>query len=369
MNVEYEPILFEKFPGLRGRLPWVSLGEFPTPLEPMEKLGEAIGAGSIYVKRDDLSATNYGGNKVRKLEFSLAEAIAKGRKTIITAGAVGSNHVLATTIHARTLGLDTVGIFGPQPVQENLRTNILCNRHNGCRIEYVENMGQLPMHAARVYHREWREGNRPYLLYIGGSNTAGIIGYVEGGLEIARQVGQGMMPEPEYVFVPVGSSGTFAGMILGLKLAGLGSTVVGVRVADKEVTNERVAAFMANRANKRLRRLDPSVPLVKTKPSEVFMLHDYFGKEYGRYTAKGVEAMELLYGTEGLKLEGTYSGKALAGFIDFMGPRSRKDTPVLFLDTYNSIPVDPLLEACPGPEILPEELRSYFDCELAEVQL
>jgi 1-aminocyclopropane-1-carboxylate deaminase/D-cysteine desulfhydrase-like pyridoxal-dependent ACC family enzyme len=363
-----EPLLFTRFPRLRGRVPWMQLGTMPTPVEPMTRLGEHLGCDNLWVKRDDLTGESYGGNKVRKLEFTLAQARDLHRDLIITSGAVGSNHVLATTLYARDHGLQVLSIFVPQPIQENLRTNLLCNCVQGCRIEYLQRMNLLPLAAAWVYGREWtRNRRRPYLLYIGGSNTAGILGYVEAALEIADQVKTGQLPLPEFIFVPVGSCGTFAGLALGLQIAGLPSIPVGVRVSGREYANESVTAYLANRALRYLRRLDPSVPDARVDKRRLFMLHDYCGDEYARYTVKGVEAVALAQDLEGIKLEGTYSGKAMAAFLDFMRPRARAHVPALFINTYNSRPLDPFLAGCPGPSILPSALQTYFRDDVAAV--
>lgn len=364
-----EPYLFRRYPGLRGKVPWMPLGLFPTPAQRMDKLGEHIGCGDLYVKRDDLSGEPYGGNKVRKLEFSIADVVARKRDPVITIGAAGSNHVLATTVYAKKAGISTVGVFVPQPVQEYVRKNILCNSAQGCQIEYVSSDAGSVARIIRVYLGKWlKNRRRPYLLWAGGSSTLGIIGYVEGALEIASQVEEGILPEPEFIFVPVGSAGTFAGLVLGMKLAGLESTVVGVRVYDKSFANEKITAFMARRANRYLRRLDPKIPDLDISSQEILMLHDYYGSGYANFTQKGVEAVRLGKELEGLKLEGTYTGKSMAGLIDFMGLPARRKSPALFINTYNSAPLDPLLESCPGPEVLPGPVREYFEKDVAEVE-
>jgi D-cysteine desulfhydrase len=362
-----EPYLFQKFPGLKGRLPWMPLGDFPTPVQRIDRLGAELKCRELYLKRDDLSAADYGGNKVRKLEFTLADVKARGRKLVITLGAVGSNHVLATTVHGGKAGLQTVGVFMPQPVQEYLRRNILCNHAQGCTLEYAASDTGAILRLPAIYLRHWRRtGERPYLLWFGGSSTLGVLGYVEAALEIAEQVRAGAMPEPEFIFVPVGSGGTLAGLLLGLKLAGLESTAVGVRVYDRTFANERMVAFLANRALRLLRKADPAVPPAEISAREIVMLHDYFGSGYARFTRKGEEAVARMKALEGIALDGAYSGKAMAAFIDFMSVPARRERPALFIDTYNSRPLEPL-GAGSGCECLPSELQKYFGCDLEPV--
>ncbi len=362
------PHLFRLHPRLEGRIAWVRLGDLPTPVSPMPRLGAHVGFPGLWVKRDDLSSPTYGGNKVRKLEFTLADAVRRGRRTVITFGALGSNHVLATTVHGRSLGLRTVGVLVPQPVQEYLRTNVLCNQAAGCQIEYVDGRAGLLTRTAHVLISEHLAGQRPTLLWMGGSSTLGVLGYVEAGLEIAAQVEAGLMPEPAYAFVPAGTGGTLAGLHLGLALAGLRTRAVGVRVLERTLVNEHVVALLARRAHALLARLDPSVPEVRVDPGNVLMLHGHAGSQYARFTSSGLEAAALAADLEGLRLEGTYSGKALAGMMAFLRASVRRATPVLFVDTHNSAPLEPLMRCGPGPEALPGPVREYFTRPIADVE-
>ena len=339
----------------------MALGRFPTPVHRMENLCRRLSCDALYVKRDDLSGDSYGGNKVRKLEFTLADAITQGRDPIITMGALGSNHVLATTIYSKKAGLGTIGLFLPQPFQTYVRANILCNHAQGCVINYVANQFELIGRCCTLYVRELlRNRRRPYLLPAGGSSVLGVLGYVEAAFEIADQVRKGVLPEPAYIFVPVGSCGTMAGLVLGKKLSGIKSTPVGVRVYSRSFANETAVAFMANRTLRYLNRLDRSIPMLETSSHELVMLHDYYGQGYARFTGKGVKAVELLGELEGLTLEGTYSGKAMAGFMDFMSLPDRCTEPALFIATYNSMPLDPFLTGCQPPRLLPKAVHEYF---------
>lgn len=366
--MNYEPLLFNMFPGLRGRVPWMRLGNLPTPVERMGRLCDASGCRELWVKRDDLSGEKYGGNKVRKLEFTLADVKNRGRGTVITMGAVGSNHVLATTVHGASAGLSTVGIFMPQPVQEYLRQNILCNRTQGCNLEYASSDAAAVLKIPGIYLKYWRAtGRRPYFLWFGGSSTLGVIGYVEAALELAGQVREGKMPEPDYAFVPVGSGGTFAGLILGLRLAGLKTRAVGVRVYNRSGANETLTAVMVNRAAALLRRHDRTVPRIKVKADDLLMLHDYFGRGYARFTPQALRAMEQAHEMCGLKLDGAYSGKAMAGFLDFMNDPARREKVGLFVATYNSRPLDSL-GAGADCACLPPQFRDYFGRPLDKVE-
>lgn len=363
------PLLVQQYPGLK-MLPWVSLGQFPTPVEPMNKLGEYLGFKRLWVKRDDLSGARYGGNKVRKLEFLLADAQAQGRDAVLTVGAAGSNHVLATTVYAKQLGLQSFAVFVPQPVQEYARRNLLCDLNLGLEMHYLTNQLLAPWRMLRVWlsHRSPETIARPYLIWAGGSSPTGALGYLNAGLEIAGQVSQGLMPEPDFVFTPVGSCGTFAGLVLGLKLAALRTRAVGVRVYDKLGANPYMVAYQARACVRRLRRYDPSFPDIRVTRGDFEFLDDFFGRGYAHFTKLGMEAVNMAKEFEGLKLDGTYTGKALAGLIAFARRENLADKALLFVNTYNSRDLKPLMPENADYKQLPAELHRYFEEPIAPVE-
>jgi len=363
------PLLVQQYPGLK-MLPWVSLGQFPTPVEPMAKLGEYLGFKRLWVKRDDLSGVRYGGNKVRKLEFLLADAQAQGRDAVLTLGAAGSNHVLATALYAQELGLKSFAVFVPQPVQEYARQNLLCDHALGLKMHYLTNELLVPWRMLRAWQsrRSPETIARPYLIWAGGSSPTGALGYVNAGLEIARQVSEGLIPEPEFVFTPVGSCGTFAGLVLGLKLACLRTRGVGVRVYDQLGANPYMVTYQARACVRRLRRYDPSFPNVRVSRRDFVFLDDFFGKGYAHFTKLGVEAVNMAKEFEGLKLEGTYTGKTLAGLIAFARRENLADKVLLFVNTYNSRDLTPLMAENADYKKLPAELHRYFEEPIAPVE-
>jgi len=362
VSIIRRPLLFERFPRLRHRLPWLELGSFPTPVEPMTRLGNALGATQLFVKRDDLSSRRYGGNKVRKLEFVLGHVAQRRSNTVVTVGAAGSNHVLATALHGADQGLKTIGIVVPQPPHGYVRRNLLAGWAAGCRFEPVAGSVDAIRRFAQLWTESLRtEGRPPYVLWAGGSTARGVLGYVEAALEIGAQVEAGLMPEPEVIFVPVGSAGTMAGLVLGCRLAGLASETVGVRVYERTMANAWAVAWLARRALALLRSLDRSIPRVSLSVPSIRVLHDYCGRGYAHSTAAGTVAMERVRDLEGLDLEPTYSAKTMAAFTDCVGSASQRRRPALFIHTYNSAPLDALVASCPGPEVLPGALQGYFD--------
>jgi len=363
-----KPILFNRWPGLAPHVPWVALGATDSPVERMVEMGAELGHSNLWIKRDDTLGHGYGGNKARKLEFSLARVLRSRRRKppfVVTAGGVGSNHVTATSIYANRRDIDVAAVLAPQPVQENLRTNLLAMLANGAELypEKSETMAYVKA-AWLLLSEPFRSGRWPYLLWIGGSSVFGLMGIINLALEIEKQVASGLMPEPKYIVLPVGSTGTLAGLAAGLKLTGLKTIPYGVRVYSRGLSNEWMVRFLANRVLRRLRRYERDVPRVRVRYSDFKLDHNYFGSGYARYTQDGVVAMDIFRQKEGIGLEGTYTGKAAAAFIDIA--ESERD-PVLFLNTYNSHPMGPHIEDAPPVDDLPPILKAYFTSPVAPV--
>ena len=232
--------LFQRYPLLREKLPYVALGDFPTPVQRLERLGDELGIGQLYIKRDDLSGKLYGGNKPRKLEFELGDALRSGSSEVITFGGIGSNHALATAIYAKQLGLKTISMLVPQPNSNIVRRNLLADYHYGaemhlCGTSLESAVSKLLIRAVTLYqvirHRI-KSGRFPHLIRPGGSSPLGVNGFVNAALELSEQVAKGELPEPDFIYVAAGTMGTASGLTLGLKIAGLKSRMVAVTVTS-----------------------------------------------------------------------------------------------------------------------------------------
>lgn len=352
--------LFRRFPQLIGRLPWMPLADLPTPLQRLEKLGAKLEAPDLWIKRDDLDSPIYSGNKPRKFEFVFADAIAKGHRCILTVGSAGSNHGAATTLFCRHLGLDIMLALVPQPVLSYVRQNILINHRNGAKFMLSKNDVSNVLRILAFYTQHYfRKQQAPYFMYFGGSCVLGNVGFVEAGLELAEQIKAGEMPHPRYLFVTTGSCGTHAGLLVGLKLAQLPIEVIGVRIVPKAVTNRTMVVLHANRVARYLHSLDSSVPRLRFRARDINLIDDFYGGQYGRPTAAGKAAIQLLRETEGLPLDPTYTGKTFAGMLDFIERRRPLKEPVLFWQTLNSVDLSAHLpEGIPAD--LPDELQHYF---------
>jgi D-cysteine desulfhydrase family pyridoxal phosphate-dependent enzyme len=305
---------------LLGR-PRARLSSWPTPLEECPRLSVALGGPHLWVKRDDLTELGLGGNKVRKLEYLLGEAIGQGADTVVTTGALQSNHARLTAAACRRLGLEVVLVLVDKAgavaaagaagavAAEPARGNLLLDRLYGARVVVIDDDSDPAIVAAmdEVASDLSRRGRRPYLIPVGGSNPLGTLGYVAAALEIAGQA-QSEGVAFDHLFVATGSCGTQAGLHLGAALYLPGTQVHGVTISrGAGAQMARVDALAAETAALLGLRGNPSPPAV---------VHDgYVGDGYAVPTRDGWEAILLAGRTEGLVLDPVYTGKALSGLI------------------------------------------------------
>ncbi|MBU2645635.1 pyridoxal-phosphate dependent enzyme [bacterium] len=351
-----EPVIFRWFPEFRGRIPWVDLGLQPTPIEPLPGFGH----GNLWIKRDDRSSSIYGGNKIRKLEFSLGEALQQGKKRVVTFGAIGTNHGLATAIFCDILGLDCTILLFDQPVTLNVKNNLwhLCSTH--ADIVYKQSLFRTVLD---YFVKQRVRFLSTYFLAPGGSNTVGTIGYVNAALELKEQVDCGLMPEPACIFCPVGSSGTMAGLLLGCQLAGLETTVVGVRVSLSHfgpfaVCTAGAIRKLAQQTYRYLKDRSPNLPEVSI-PAPV-LLDEYLGAGYGHPTLAGGDAHEQMKTRKGISLDPCYTSKAFAAALDHCRKDQDQRRSILFWNTYNSVELPQPVAASDQIGISPE-LRAFLN--------
>jgi D-cysteine desulfhydrase len=331
-----EPMLYRRFPALRASTPWLALGERPTPVRPLLGLCES---GDLWLKDDGVFGSAWGGNKARKLEWVLADALAKRRRTILTVGALGTNHGLATALYARRLGIRTAIALVDQPRNGHVEAQLERLARSGARLHLTHGkyrtFAALPYLVAR--NTDFRRLRPPYPLTIGGSSALGGLGYVDAGLELAEQVREGVLPEPSHAVVALGSGGTAAGLLLGLRLGGLRTRVVAVAVYDPKPREARRVARLARRTARLLRRRDASIPEMTLTAEEVDVDVRWAGEGYGYPTPDAERARELVREREGLELEPVYTAKAMAGLLALRGEGALSPGPVLYWHTHNAL--------------------------------
>jgi D-cysteine desulfhydrase len=352
------PALFDRFPELAGKIGWVRLETSPSPVQRLEHLGY----DGLWIKRDDIVSTVYGGNKVRKLEFVLADAIESGKDRVVTMGALGTNHGLATAIFCQRMGLECTLLLFDQPVTAYVRRNLLLSHSYGAELVYLKNIIRM---GVDFYLKKRLEYRRARFLYAGGSSPLGTLGAVNGALEFAGQVEQGLCPSPDYVICPTASNGTMAGLSLGFMLAGLKTRVIGVRVSMKNLgplplnTPGTVIKLM-----KSVHRLIArhSSPLPDVRFEQPLLLENYCGDGYGCPSPEGNRALEIFREHEGIELDPVYTGKTCAALLDFIKAPGRCDETILYWHTYNSIDHSRQAQGLDHHQ-LPAEFHEFFQGE------
>jgi L-cysteate sulfo-lyase len=299
-----------------ANLPRVVLGTWPTPVEPAPRLASALGLhpDDLWIKRDDLSGLGGGGNKTRKLEWTVGAAIADGADTLVTTGSPQSNHARLTAAAGARLGLDVVLVFPGSP--SGLKSgNLVLDGLFGARIAWAGDVGPdgLGMAADAVMTRLRKSGSRPALIPFGGSNVAGATGYVLAGQELLEQV-----PDLHTVVVALGSGGTMAGLVAAL---GPGA-VLGIDTGAMDDPVTAVAAMASALARSIVR------------PEDLRTRQDMVGTGYGDLPSTTIEALSTTAKTEGIVLDPVYTGRAMAGLMAAVADGGiRPGTKTVFLHT------------------------------------
>ncbi len=317
-----------------GKLDRIPLGTFPTPIHELRNLREHLGGPRLFLKRDDLTGLGLGGNKLRKLEYAMADALARKATTIVTIGGPQSNHVRLTTAAANRLGLRTILVLrGDEP---SVATgNLLIDRILGAAEIHFVGADGYPSKteldriaddkAAEIAARLEAEGETPYVIPNGCKAIHGAFGYAGCVLETMSQL-HAMHLAPDAILSAVGTSSTLTGLILGSHLYAKGEIdVIGISVAGpSDALTSRVGAQL-DEAVERL-GLDLAIPR-----SSIEILDDYVGAGYGIPTDGMVEAVLLAARTEGIVLDPVYTGKAMSGLIDLVrvGRFTERDVVVL----------------------------------------
>lgn len=308
------------------RFPRLEFIGSPTPLEYLPRFSDYLGR-DIFIKRDDVTPMAMGGNKLRKLEFLAADALREGADTLITAGAIQSNHVRQTAAVAAKLGLHCVALL-ENPIgtrAENYLTNgnrLLLDLFN-VQVEMVEALTDPTAQLDELATRLEAQGFRPYVVPVGGSNAMGALGYVESALEIAQQC-EGAVSLSSVV-VASGSAGTHAGLAVGLEQLLPDVELIGVTVSRSVAEQKPKVVTLQQAVAEQLE--------LKAK-ADILLWDDYFAPGYGTPNEEGMEAVKLLARLEGILLDPVYTGKAMAGLIDGIAQKRFKDEgPILFVHT------------------------------------
>ncbi len=328
--------LFHRWPALGDKLPFTALGEFPTPVDAADQLAKQLGIGSLTIKRDDVSATDYGGNKIRKLEFLLGDARAQGKTHVVTFGGLGSNHAIATSINCKKLGLICGAVLTPEPETEAVKKALKRHKALGTRIAYSTGYSDIRSSANALAAEFGAE--KTYEIPFGGSSAVGALGFVNGALELAAQIEAGELDEPELIYMACGTAGTVAGLALGLGLAGLSSSIEAVLVTPESLNHRDLSARLITGAAELLTPEAEGLPTTAAALARLNLRGDQLGGGYANPTEASVSGAKLWQEATGQPVSMTYTAKAVAGLITDAQAGKLRDKKVMFWNTYNSLP-------------------------------
>lgn len=303
-------------------IPRVHFAHLPTRIEELPRLTEHLKGPRLLVKRDDQTGLAFGGNKTRKLEFLIAEALEQGAKTLITGGALQSNHCRQTAAAATRFGLDCVLVLnGEMPDQPS--ANLLLDQMFGAELVTIKDRALRDRTLQETYDRAVADGRKPYLVTYGGSSPTGALGYAFAMKEFMEQ----NVPIDWIVF-GTSSGGTHAGLVLGQRLFGYTGKVLGISIDEPEDwLKNRVSGLASNASEKMGERIE-------FRLEDILANEDYCKAGYGVLTDAEREAVKLFAKYEGLLLDPVYTGRAAAGMIDLIRQGFfKKDETVLFWHT------------------------------------
>ncbi len=342
-------------------IPYHPIAQLPTPVDRHDALARTWGMRGLYVKRDDQTHPCYGGNKVRKLGFLLAHAKRNGYRSVITFGGAGSNHALATAVYAQELGMRALLILGPQHNSRHVGANLLSLLKTNATL-YPCDWKDTARTAARAIHETWKtDGMPPYIIPSGGSSPLGAMGYANAALELHRQVREGILPEPDILYVASGTMGTCIGLALGLCATGMKTHSIAVRVTEAPFTSPERAQTLFKAANRLLQCHQDGIPLFDWEEARFTIRDTFFGDDYALFTPEGVAAVKSAREHLGLQLEGTYTGKAFAAVLADAAAGKLAGKHVLFWNTYAGDTTPLSASAADGDwHRLPQALHRYF---------
>ena len=303
-------------------IPRLRFAHLPTPIEELPRLTEHLNGPKILIKRDDQTGLAFGGNKTRKLEFLVAKAREQGAKTLITGGALQSNHCRQTAAAAARFGFECILVLNGE-MPERASANLLLDQMFGAEIVTVKDRADRDRALQETYEKAVAAGRKPYLVTYGGSSSTGALGYVFAMKEFIEQNVQA-----DWMVFGTSSGGTHAGLVLGQRVFGYKGKVLGISIDEPEEWLKTHVSALASDASERLgERID-------FDPAEVFANADYCKAGYGVLTDAESEAVRLFAKYEGLLLDPVYTGRAAAGLIDLIREGYfKKDETILFWHT------------------------------------
>jgi D-cysteine desulfhydrase len=361
--------LFRNYPTLQSTLSYLSFGDLPTPIHECKNLSARYNSTTILIKHDGITGRlnadgtrAYGGNKLRKLQYLLADALAHGHDSVITFGCVGSNHVAQTAVCANDIGLYCYSMLKSQPNSRIVQKNLLLQRAYDAIINFSDTLQQRA-HATLelcAIHKQ-KTGMIPYIIPTGGSIARGAIGYVEAAFELKEQIEAGILQKPDHIYVTLGSGGTAAGLLLGCKAAGINVTFHCVldEPGDKDKAWVKLHTLFTA-TNNLLISLDPAFPRCTLTEQDCLIVTTHSGIAYGLFTEAGIDAIKTVQAYEGITLDGVYSSKCMSALFTDLEAGILHNSIVLFWNTFCAETMNHITDQI-DYRTLPETVQVYFE--------
>lgn len=348
--------LEKAYPKLASRLRKTSIASLPTPVS-SHALSTRSGTHRVLIKHDELTNTLYGGNKIRKLEYLLQRAVERGADRIATFGTVGSNHALATAVHATELGFACTCFLAHQARTPSIPRTL--NMHLQLGTELVRFGGRT--NRLRLFRR-YLQNRGTWVIPLGGSSWLGAVGFVNAGLELAAQIESGECDAPSRIYIANGTMGSVAGLAVGLALAGIDAEIHAVRVADNRFTRLEVLDRLMSKTATLLNRYDPAIPIESATWTRIVWRSDFFSGGYAVSDGLTTSAIDVAKRTMDVQLDTTYTGKAMAALLHDLEHEGGDDRrPYLFWNTYSAkaTKIDPARNRVQSG--LPQQFERYYD--------
>lgn len=362
--------LMRAYPYL-GSIPHICHGANATPVKQLVTLQKLFPHTTLWLKTEDISYITglYSGNKRRKLEFELAQALAQGARTVITFGYAGSFHAVATAEYAKSLGINCICMLKPEINAHVVRDNLLMHLYNGTQLHYsLNNQARKKDTIDLWFDYVKTHYDRPYIIPTGGSSARGTIGFVNAAFELKEQIDTGLLPRPDYIYVACGSVATTTGLLLGCKAARLPIKIIAIAIEPEDPNDPLIPQIekLFAQTNALLHQTDPSFPIFTLHEHDYEINREFTGADYGLYTAVGNDAKKIFYETEGLKLDGSYTAKAAAALLHDLKNGKCNNKKVLFWNTYCAYDFSDRIKDLDYKK-LPECFHCYFEQDVQEL--
>ena len=341
------------YPTLGRHLPNFDIATLPTPVS-THQLNLEAGSFEVAVKHDEHTSEVYGGNKIRKLAYLLHRARDRGAQRVATFGAVGSNHALATAIHAANASLECTCFLARQKKTPGIPVTLNMHRHIGTEIvPYGQGIEPVPL------YRKYLQGRKTWVIPLGGTCWLGSVGFINAGLELARQIADGLVAKPARIYIAAGTTGSVAGLIAGLAAAGIDAEVHAVQVADNPFASEEKLRKLVEKTVFILNRYDRSFAATGWQ-KRLAWRDEFLAGGYARVDDATSAAVDTAHDQLGLSLETTYTGKAMAAMLHDLQLPGYGGGLFLYWHTANAAPL-PVTADRPGDlRNIPEAFARYY---------